>query len=214
MVKTTPIYLSGPAGNIEAVWNEVGIDLPTDAAALVCHPHPLFDGTMHNKVVSTLVRTFGDLGVPSLKFNFRGVGASDGEYASGVGEVKDARACLDWLQQEHGIERFYLAGFSFGSFIASSLAHQLAQDEKSRLAHLVVVAPPVHNFDFGDLFPADYPSTIIVSDADEVVPPEDVYHWLDSVYPPLDVIEMPGASHFFHGRLTELKRLLIQRLTA
>jgi alpha/beta superfamily hydrolase len=214
MQKIESLLLPGPSGLLETVWNEAGIPINNEGtAALVCHPHPLFDGSMHNKVVSTLVKTFAELGIPSLKFNFRGVGSSQGTYSEALGETDDAESMFHWLKQEQGVKSVYLAGFSFGSYVAANLAHRLSPNDQACIKHLILVAPPVHNFDFTDLFPADYPTTVVVSDADEVVPPEEVYHWLESVYPPLEVLDMPGASHFFHGRLTELKRNLKSLLT-
>lgn len=204
-----PLEISGPAGRLEAV-----LTMPGDAASLrrvavVCHPHPLQAGTMDNKVVTTLVRLFRDRGLPALRFNFRGVGASEGVHDHARGEVDDLAAVLAWAKAE-GAEQVILAGFSFGSFIAASGVARMAGLGLG-LERLVLVAPPVHHYPFADLVIP--PGTLVAQgDADEVVPPDEVFAWVASLNPPPVLIRLEGCGHFFHGRLTELKNGLAAHL--
>lgn len=212
MLKAEPLMLNGPQGSVEAIWHPVQ-DEHEDRAALLCHPHPLFDGTMHNKVVSTLAKTFAEFGVSSLRFNFRGVGKSEGEYANGEGETEDAYAMVNWLQEQQGIRKLYIAGFSFGSYVAASLANRLLESSSSmNLEHLVLIAPPVQKFDYDRIFPLSCNTTLVISGADEVVPTEQVYDFAKRYADSMNLIDMIEASHFFHGRLVELKARLAQQL--
>lgn len=212
MLKAEPLLLNGPLGSVEAIWHPVE-DKKEDCAALLCHPHPLFDGTMQNKVISILAKTFAESGVSSLRFNFRGVGKSEGEYAEGEGETEDAYAMFNWLKEQQGIRKFYIAGFSFGSYVAANLASRLLQSGSSiDLEHLVLIAPPVHKFDYDRLFPLVCDAAVVISGADEVVPPEQVYAFANRYADSINLIEMIDASHFFHGRLVELKTQLTKQL--
>jgi hypothetical protein len=192
------LAIDGLDGPIETL-----IERPLDArpgiVAVCCHPHPLYGGTMHNKVVHTLARCALDRGVTSLRFNFRGVGASAGEYDNGVGETDDAVAIVDWCRKERGVTRFWSLGFSFGSFVA----FQLASRRGAEL--LVTVAPPVQRFDFATLEPPRCPWLVAQGDRDDLVNHESVLEWTRRLQPAPEVRILPGAEHFFHGRLTELR---------
>jgi alpha/beta superfamily hydrolase len=197
------LSLAGPAGALEAVLTMPDTVTTAGVFAVVCHPHPLQGGAMENKVVSTLVRLCRDRGVPALRFNFRGVGASAGVHDEGVGEIDDLEAVLHWGQAELGGQALWLAGFSFGSYIAAAGAARavaLGLD----VEHLVLVAPPVHHYPFASLrLP---PATVVVQgDADEVVPPAEVFAWVAGLVPPPRLIRLADCGHFFHGRLGELK---------
>ncbi|MFK8397441.1 alpha/beta hydrolase [Pseudomonas sp. BGr12] len=201
-----PLFLDGPDGQLEA------LHLATPDArgvALICHPHPLFAGTMQNKVVATLQRAARDAGYATLRFNFRGVGQSAGSYAEGRGEIDDALAVAHWLAEQHPGLPLTLMGFSFGSCVAGNAAERL-EEEGADLAQLFMLAPPVERFDV-DL-PERCPLTVIQPEDDEVVTPERVYAWSAELSKPHELIRIPECSHFFHGKLIELKDLIQARL--
>jgi hypothetical protein len=195
------ISIAGPAGAIESL-----IERPPGAVAgivaVCCHPHPLYGGTMQNKVVHTLARAAQDQGVTSLRFNFRGVGGSGGTHDNGVGESDDAAAVADWCRRELGAEKLWALGFSFGSYVALRLA--AARD--ARL--LVTIAPPVQRFDFAKLEVPRCPWLVVQGDADELVSHDAVLGWARDLNPAPQVEILPGAEHFFHGRLTVLRALV------
>jgi len=199
------LVIAGPAGPIEAL-----VERPPGAlaatVAVCCHPHPLYGGTMQNKVVHTLSRAAQDLGVTSIRFNFRGVGGSGGAHDNGVGESDDAAAVADWSRRELGAERLWALGFSFGSYVALRLAAIRA----ARL--LVTIAPPVQRFDFARLEVPRCPWLVVQGDADELVNHEAVLGWTQVLDPAPEVRILPGAEHFFHGRLTVLRALLVEWL--
>lgn len=168
--------------------------------AIICHPHSLFGGTMNNKVVTTLARTFGDLGLRSVRFNFRGVGRSAGSFDNGIGETDDLLAVVNWVKETYPNDKIWLAGFSFGSYVAARAAAHVVPEQ------LVSVAPPVVNFDFAHLPQITCPWLIVQGENDEVVSPQAVYDWYDTLNPKPVLIRMPGCSHFFHGQLMELRR--------
>lgn len=195
------LMLAGPAGALEAVTAcPAGARVP--AAAVILHPHPLHGGTMQNKVVTTLARGFTELGVATLRFNFRGVGASDGAYAQGEGETGDALAVIEWLRRQRPQDAIWLAGFSFGAYIALRVAAQ------ARVNGLVTVAPAVHLYDFARLQLPDCPWLLVQGEADEVVPVEMLRHWLARIAPAPRVVFLPGVGHFFHQRLNDLRAVL------
>lgn len=195
------ISIAGPAGPIEAL-----IERPPDAisniVAICCHPHPLYGGTMQNKVVHTLARAVQDQGVTSLRFNFRGVGGSGGKHDNGEGESDDAAAIADWCRRELDARDLWALGFSFGSYVALRLAG--ARDAKL----LVTIAPPVQRFDFVRLEVPRCPWLVVQGDADELVNHEAVRAWTRTLDPAPQVEILPGAEHFFHGRLTVLRALV------
>jgi alpha/beta superfamily hydrolase len=176
--------------------------------ALLCHPHPLFAGTMHNKVVSTLQRTARDAGLATLRFNFRGVGASVGEHDEGRGEIDDAEAAARWLMAQHPGLSLSVLGFSFGSCVAACLAGRL-EAQGMAVQQLFMLAPPVERFAVDGQLPAHCPLTIIQPMADEVVTPDKVYAWADSLQRPHELLKVAECSHFFHGKLPELKQLVL-----
>ncbi len=192
------LSLPGPTGMLEAL-----LERPEQAQAgriaVICHPHPLFGGTMQNKVVHMLARCAQDLGVTTLRFNFRGTGQSEGQYDNGQGETEDAIAVVDWARKELGAERLWAAGFSFGSFVAFQMA------SRCQAERLVMVAPPVQRFDFAALSLPPCPWLVVQGDADELVNHEAVVGWATALSPAPQVVLLPGVDHFFHGRLTELR---------
>lgn len=201
-----PLHLSidGPAGPLEAVVEES--EPKSSYYAVVCHPHPLFGGTMQNKVVTTLSRALAEGGVPALRFNFRGVGASAGQYDEGNGETDDANAVASFGAERWPGRRLVLAGFSFGAYVALRLA-QIRDTSR-----LITVAPPVDRFDFSTMHPPGCPWLLIQGDADELVDAQRVLAWAGSLDPAPDVTVMEGVGHFFHGRLVELKNAVLDTI--
>jgi uncharacterized protein len=191
----------GPAGAIE-----IAVSVPDKPAALaiVCHPHPLFGGTMQNKVVTTLARVYRELGCVTLRFNFRGVGASAGAFDQGIGESDDLQAVHDFARIRFPDLPLELAGFSFGSYVAARMANVL----KAR--RLVSVAPPVLSWDFATLHP-NMPWWVVQGESDEVVAPNAVYDFAVAHPCQPTLIRMPGG-HFFHGLLVELRDNLLLAL--
>jgi alpha/beta superfamily hydrolase len=188
--------IDGPAGPLEVVLN-----VPEAAAVgivLVAHPHSLQGGTLDNKVVQTLAKTFFALGYGVARFNFRGVGASGGSFDDGVGETEDALAVLAHAQGVFGATLpVVLAGFSFGSFVQTRVAKRV------HAQRMVLVGPAVRRFAVEHV-PAD--TIVIHGEEDDVVPLADVLAWARPQE--LPVIVFPGCGHFFHGRLPQLQRLI------
>ena len=197
---TQRLLVPGPAGNIECA-----LDQPAAGAAsarglaLVCHPHPQHGGTLDNKVAQTLARAFVQLGYTSLRFNFRGVGASQGVWDEGRGEVEDALAVLH-AQRAPG-QALVLAGFSFGGYVASNVAARLLDSEPAE--RLVLVAPAVVNFTAAA---ASEGTLLIHGEVDDVVPLQALFDWARPQGLPVTVL--PGAGHFFHGQLPLLKKIV------
>jgi alpha/beta superfamily hydrolase len=195
------LTLAGPAGALEALtFCPAHGDM--SATAVILHPHPLHGGTMHNKVVHTLARAFGELGIASVRFNFRGVGSSAGVFAHGEGETEDALAVIAWLRQLRPGAPVWLAGFSFGAYVALRAA------ASAQVSGLITVAPAVHLYDFTTFALPRCPWLLIHGEADEVVPVEMVRDWLSGIEVQPQTLFLPGVSHFFHGQLTELKSAL------
>ncbi|MEE3322176.1 MAG: alpha/beta fold hydrolase [Pseudomonadota bacterium] len=203
--------LAGPAGTLEAVI-EQGSETPA-FIAIVCHPHPLFGGTMDNKVVTTLTRLVRDRGGVVVRFNFRGVGESQGAYSDGIGETEDLLAVHSWLRQQWPGLPLWLAGFSFGSFVAARGAEILCANGEP-VDNLLLVAPPVHHYPFTDIEKTGCPVTVVQGEDDEVVPAEQVYQWAGATPLQPDLIRFPECGHFFHGRLVELKEAAASHLPA
>jgi alpha/beta superfamily hydrolase len=173
--------------------------------ALLGHPHSLEGGTMNNKVVTTLARAFKELQIPSLRFNFRGVGKSAGAYDAGIGESKDMLALAIECLKEQPTIKFIFAGFSFGSYVAYRAAAQ------SEHALLITIAPPVPRFDYTEFAPPS-PWVIIQGDDDDVVSLNSVLDFAKQFSPPLPVLRFAETGHFFHGKLIELKASLIETI--
>ena len=198
------LSLAGPAGALEALVEDRG-----EAGAryaVVCHPHPLFGGTMDNKVVTTVARALQELGIPTVRFNFRGVGASAGAYDEARGETADAAAVAAWAEQRWPGRRLVIAGFSFGAYIALRLATERAAD------WLITVAPPVDLFDLSRISAPACPWLVVQGDSDEVVDPNKVLAWARSFDPAPRLTVLPGVGHFFHGHLRELRDAIIDAI--
>ncbi len=207
LLQKDSLMLPGTAGNLECLL-EVPANHSQGQVALLCHPHPLYEGTMHNKVVHTLARAMHELGVPTLRFNFRGVGDSEGSYADGIGETDDTVALAAWLQQEFAGADLWLAGFSFGGMVAALAAAQT--DAKQ----LVTVAPAVGMIDSNLASMPEAAWLLIQGQQDELLDVQEVVDWAAKLSPPPEVVIMPEATHFFHGQLVVLRKLLVERLAA
>ena len=198
MQHSTPqkILINGPVGKLESVVNDPGED--RHGIALIAHPHSLFGGTLDNKVVNTLAKAFFELGYVAVRPNLRGAGNSQGSFDDGKGETQDMLAVAEHAKGQFGNLPFVLAGFSFGAFVQSRVVKQLPAEK------LVLVAPAVGRIDVGNV-PAN--TLVIHGDQDEVVPMAEVLAWAQAQG--LQVRVLPGASHFFHGRLPELKQIVL-----
>jgi hypothetical protein len=202
------LIIPGPAGGLEAIFLDIN-NKNTNVFAIICHPHPLHGGTMNNKVVTTLARAMNELGLPSLRFNFRGVGASAGEYGHGDGETEDLLAVIAWVNQNFPEHKIWLAGFSFGSYIAMRGAFL----KRGQVTQLITIAPAVTYFDFTQHHHIDCPWLLVMGEEDELVPIAEVKTWLTKLPVPIQTIFMPGVGHFFHGHLTQLREHLLSVLT-
>ncbi|AWN72574.1 alpha/beta hydrolase [Legionella anisa] len=198
-----PLFLQGAIGKLEAVLTAPEQN-HSAFVAFLGHPHSLQGGTMSNKVVTTLARAFKELGIPSLRFNFRGVGQSEGAYDSGIGESEDMLILAREWQKEQPEKKLIFAGFSFGSYVAYRAAAQ------SDSQFLITIAPPVHHYDYRELNPAPYPWLMIQGDEDEVVPAALVFDFASQSTPEIPVIRFANTGHFFHGKLIELKTKLME----
>lgn len=191
------LLLQGPAGALE-----VAVDIPSEPRrgfVVICHPHPPEGGTMHNKVVTMAARALTELGLAAVRFNFRGVGASAGEYDDGRGEVFDLLAVAEWARRARPGDELWLAGFSFGSWVALRGARQLPVQQ------MISIAPPVGLRDFSGVLPPSCPWLLIQGENDEVVPAAGVLAWATQQQPAPEIVRMPDTGHFFHRRLMDLR---------
>lgn len=191
--------IEGPAGALEV---EIRRPRSSRGCAVICHPHPQHQGTMDNKVVYTLARAANEAGMTAIRFNFRGVGASEGGYAAGIGEVDDGRAVRDWVAEATGQALNALAGFSFGAAVALRLAD--AEPPPS----LVTVGLPSDYFDSGLPRPNSR-WLALYGDADDVIDVDASLVAVRELQPPVAVHVMEGAGHFLHGQLTELRKQIV-----
>ena len=198
------LHLPGPAGPLEALIETPVSDEGEAASAppafgVVCHPHPLYGGTLDNKVVHTLARAFNQLGAPTIRFNFRGVGASAGAYDEGRGETEDALAVVDFGRRRWPDTPLWLGGFSFGGAVAVRAAGS------AQPGRLVLVAPAIGRIGVDGAAAPACPWLVVQGDADDVVPPAEVLEWAGSLTPAPEVAVVREAGHFFHGRINELR---------
>jgi len=202
------LELTGSAGSIEAVRSLPDAGAPQRGVAVIAHPHPLFGGTMDNKVVQTLARAFVACGFAAVRFNFRGVGGSGGSYDAGQGEQRDM---LDVVRQVAADGPLALAGFSFGAFVASHVLQMLWNERQP--THAVLVGTAASRFDAAQVPEAARMRTLVVhGESDDVVPLAAVLDWARPQLLPVTVV--PGGEHFFHGQLPLLKGLVTRHLQA
>lgn len=203
MPQSQKISIRGPAGHLEAIYESPG-DEGIAGVAVVCHPHPQHGGTMHNKVAHTLARSFVRSNIAVLRFNFRGTEGSEGSYDHGVGELDDALAAMAWIRQQHTAGPLWLAGFSFGAAIAVRAA------VASEVDGLIAVAPAIYRFAGNLEAQPNCPWLIIQGDEDELVDIDETVEWVDSLEPGPELLIVPGAEHFFHGRLNDLREAVME----
>ena len=191
--------LEGPAGAIEAA-----VEYPEGAArpvvAVLCHPLPTEGGPMHNKVVTMAARALRKCGATTVRFNFRGVGDSEGAFDDGRGELEDLRTVVAWVREQRPEHQLWLCGFSFGAYVSLRGAVELAADA------VISIAPPVgRSWDFKAIVPPTCPWLVVQGEDDEIVDPQAVYAWAATMPRPPEVVRMAGASHFFHRKLIDLR---------
>ena len=197
-----PLLLAGPAGRIEAAFDAPDADVPArPLLAIVCHPLPTEGGSMHNKVVTMAARALREVGATTLRFNFRGVGQSEGRFDDGVGELDDLRAVAAWARANHPDKILWLAGFSFGAYVTLAAAADLLPDA------VISIAPPAagRGWDFAAIPAPDVPWLVVQGDADEIIDPQAVYAWIDGLARKPQLVRMPDTSHFFHRKLVDLR---------
>lgn len=203
-------FLDGPVGRLEALLN-AGTESASHAA-VVCHPHPLYGGTLHNKVVFHTMKALNGFGFPVLRFNFRGTGLSQGEHDNGLGEVEDVRTALDWLDREFHLPLIF-AGFSFGAAVGLR-----ASADDPRVRALIGVGTPVgtvaedsdvpRNYSFDFLRTCTTPKLFVSGARDQFGPRAKLQELLASVPEPKKLVVIEGADHFFEGRLRELREAI------
>jgi uncharacterized protein len=206
--QTQRLFFDGPAGRIEALRDEPSAS-PAQGVAIICHPHPLFGGTMDNKVVQTLARAHVQARWSTIRFNFRGVGATDGVHDEGRGEAEDLRAIIRAAVPAGS--PIAIAGFSFGSFVASQVIAEVAASHA--LHSIVFVGTAAARFAVQPIAPELHNRSLVIhGDADDTVPLEAVMNWARPQSLPVTVV--PGGGHFFHGQLPLLKSLVLRHITS
>jgi hypothetical protein len=199
------LFLNGPAGKLEALLNAG--DPNATHAALVCHPHPLYGGTFHNKVVFHAMKGLHSFGFPVLRFNFRGNGLSEGEHDRGMGEVDDVRAALDWLDAEFHLPLIF-AGFSFGA--AVGLRAACSDDRVKAAIGLGIPAVPIEDrtYDLTFLQQCAKPKLFISGDRDQFGPRAKIEALVNALPQPKKLVVISAADHFFEGRLKEMREAM------
>ena len=201
--------LKGPAGRLEAILDGPDTEGPVRAAVVFAHPHPQFGGTMHTKTVFQGAKALARIGCAVLRFNFRGVGASEGTFDRGEGEKEDFRAALDYMEAHYPGARLWAAGFSFGSWVALEVG---AVDP--RVSALIGIAPPVvtsvsgHDYDFTSTSTSTKPKFFVQGEADEVCPIEGMWKFYGSLEEPKELVVIDGADHLFEGKTREVGEAL------
>lgn len=195
-------FLPGPAGNLEAtLWTTPLAD--PSMTALVCHPHPLFGGTLHNKVVFQTAKALNQHGIPVLRFNFRGAGLSEGEHDKGRGELEDVRAAIEYLASEFPGPPILVAGFSFGAWVGLRVGCEDARIEK-----LIGLGIPVANMDMSYLRQCGKPKLVIQGGGDQFGSRASVEEFFATLPEPKRLVIVEGADHFFAGHLTEVRKAI------
>jgi alpha/beta superfamily hydrolase len=199
------LFLDGPAGRLEALLNAGAAN--ATHASLVCHPHPLFGGTLHNKVVFHTMKALNSFGFPVLRFNFRGTGLSQGEHDHGRGEMDDVRTALDWLDREFHLPLLF-AGFSFGAAVGLPVA--CADARVQAVIGLGIPVAPIdeRTYDFSFLQTCAKPKLLVSGARDQFGPRAQLQRLVDSLPEPRKLVLIEGADHFFEGRLRELRETI------
>jgi alpha/beta superfamily hydrolase len=199
------LFLDGPAGHLEALLNAGNAS--ATHAGLVCHPHPLYGGTLHNKVVFHAMKALNSFGFPVLRFNFRGTGLSQGEHDHGAGEVDDVRAALDWLDGEFHLPIIF-AGFSFGAAVGLRAACADSRVEAVIALGLPVAPLDDRTYDFGFLHSCTKPKLFVSGSRDQFGPRAELEKLVVTLSEPKKLMIVEGADHFFEGRMRELRETI------
>ncbi len=197
------LSIEGPAGTLEGLL-ETPTEADVESLAVICHPHPVYGGTMTNKVVHMLAKAFNELRVPAIRFNYRGVGASEGTYDDGRGETLDTLAIARWAKSRWPQASIWLGGFSFGGAVALRAAAQIQP------ARLITVAPAIQRVDVARVQVPRCPWLIVQGDNDELVNAQEVEAWAQSLEPRPELAVLSGVDHFFHGRLNDLRDVVVR----
>lgn len=198
-------FIPSSQGKLEAV-----LTVPDHAfkrMGIICHPNPLEGGTMDNKVVATVERTFRELGLATLRFNYRGVGQSSGTYGNEIGETEDVLTAIHWMKEKFPDTAIWLAGFSFGAYVSLQAAIQYKQIEQ-----LISIAPAISRYNGFKGLMAPCPWLVIRAEQDELISPKAIDDWLNTLNPKPDLMSFPETSHFFHGKLVLLRQQLTDYL--
>ncbi|MDQ6974487.1 MAG: alpha/beta fold hydrolase [Mariprofundaceae bacterium] len=195
--------MAGKAGGLQGLYQAGEEGKP---AVVVCHPHPLYGGTMRNKVVYWLARCFEDMGFSVLRFNFRGVEESEGVWDDGKGESDDVISALDWLAEKHPQSALWLAGFSFGTYAGLLAAHR-----DSRVQRMFAIAPAVNLWSFDFMRNETRPLTVISGTSDEIVPFEQVQAWVNSMPSHVDFYPIDKAGHFFPEHMSMMLDVIVSQ---
>ena len=200
---SSPLTLPGPAGTLELVIDvPEGEVTPLPLTVVLCHPLSTEGGSMHNKVVTMAARSLRELGATTVRFNFRGVGESSGTFDHGNGERGDLLAVAAWVREQRPQDDLWLAGFSFGAYVSLRSTAEIQPDA------LISIAPPVGRWEFEKIVLPTCPWLVIQGDEDEVVDPQAVYDWIDTLKQKPELVRMHGTSHFFHRKLVDLRGAL------
>ena len=204
---TGNIFFEGPAGRLEAILKEPS-HVPS-RVAIVCHPHPLFGGTMHNKVVYRIAKAFQQSGFSVLRFNFRGAGRSQGQHDNGRGEQDDLRAAIRFMEEKYEGAQVWLAGFSFGARVILQAAC-----EERRIRALIAAGTPASRYDFKSAIPCPVPRLFVQGALDEFGSVADVEKLIEGMDGPTSLKVIEGADHFFEGRLDELAQAVSEFISS
>jgi alpha/beta superfamily hydrolase len=195
-------FVRGPVGKLECATDVPDKDEERAATIIICHPLPTHGGSMHNKVVTIIERSMRELGLRTVRFNFRGVGDSEGTFDDGYGETDDLFAVVEWVRRTRPADTLWLGGFSFGSYVVLRAALNL------QLGQLITIAPPVERYEFPNLGRPDCPWLVVQGDEDDLVSLDSVETWSRTQDPKPDLIVMAQTGHFFHRRLMDLRGVL------
>jgi uncharacterized protein len=200
--ESAEIFVTGPAGRLECLVDSPEPEAIRPATAVLCHPHPRHGGTMRNKVVTIMERALRELGLCTVRLNYRGVGESEGEFDDGIGESEDLYSIIEWVRRVRPDTDLWLGGFSFGAYVTLQVAQELP------VRQLITIAPPVERYGFDHLMPPNCPWLVVQGEEDDVVSAQAVRDWCESLDQKPDLVMMEGTGHFFHRRLMDLRGLI------
>jgi alpha/beta superfamily hydrolase len=205
---STKLFIPGPAGKLQGLWRSGGHPQDFRRAAVICHPHPLYGGTMENKVVARTARYVSEAGIEAIRFNFRGIGQSDGSFDKGQGERDDLRAALEYVRSVSSQANLAAVGFSFGAWIALSVG-----ETDPAVKALVGIAPPVRMFDFEFLSSSSKAKLIIYAENDQYTDAATTKAWIGRAKQPLESILIPEVDHFFGARVDDVGKKIAEFLS-